>query len=346
MARAHRIMPALASAAIAAPATGARAADRPMYYLETFGSPGHEIAGLAWGLLWLSIGVVVIIAVLVVAGVALRARRVGDMRADEWAVARSHDARAMRWIYAGLLATVAALAYFTVWTFNTMAAIRAPGEEPALTIAITGHQWWWEVTYLSDDPSRIFETANEIHIPVGQPVKFVLASADVIHSFWVPTLGGKTDLIPGQQNIAWMRADAPGVYRGQCTEYCGKQHAHMALRLFADPPDDFRRWWDAQLEPAAAPADETARAGAELFRLHCGACHAVRGMAAGGGMGPDLSHLMDRTTLASAMVPNTSGHLAGWIANPDGLKPGVKMPRTDLSGPELDAIRVFLLTLE
>jgi cytochrome c oxidase subunit II len=202
------------------------------------------------------------------------------------------------------------------------------------------------VKYVADEVSRNFETANEIHVPVGEPVKLVLTSADVIHSFWVPAIAGKTDLIPGQQNIAWLRADRPGVYRGQCVEYCGKQHAHMALRLFADPPDVFQAWWDDQLEPVDAPERAEARAGAELFRLHCSACHAVRGMPAGGQMGPDLSHLMQRTTIASGMLPNTTGHLSGWIANPDRLKPGTKMPRLDLSGPELDAIRAFLLTLE
>jgi cytochrome c oxidase subunit II len=326
----------------------ARAAEsgRPMYYLETFGAPGHDIAELTWGLIWLSTAVVAIIAALVLGGVLFRGRAVADMRADGWAVGRSHDARALRWVYLGIALTLAALTFFVIWTLETLAAVVAPAEEPAVTIEITGHQWWWEVKYVGDDVSRNFETANEIHVPVGKPVKLVLTSADVIHSFWVPAMAGKTDLIPGQQNIAWLRADRPGVYRGQCVEYCGDQHAHMALRLFADPPEVFQGWWDDQLKPVDAPDSAEARAGAELFRLHCSACHAVRGMMAGGEMGPDLSHLMQRTTIASGMLPNTTGHLSGWIANPDRLKPGTRMPRLDLSGPELDAIRAFLLTLQ
>lgn len=336
----------LALPVTAGPATAVEESGRPMYYLETFGAPGHEIAEITWGLIWLSIGVVAIIALLVLVGVVLRGRGVADMRTDGWAVRRSHDARALRWVYGGVVLTVAALTVFIVWTLNTLAAVRAPAEEPAVTIAITGHQWWWQVTYLNEDPSQIFETANEIHIPVGEPVKFILNSADVIHSFWVPSLAGKTDLIPGQENVAWLRADAPGVYRGQCAEYCGMQHAHMALRVFAEYPEEFRRWRAEMLEPAEEPVGEAAQAGAKLFRLHCSACHAVRGMIAGGEMGPDLSHLMNRTTIASGMLPNTVGHLSGWIANPDRLKPGTKMPRTDLSGPELAAIRAFLLTLD
>ena len=165
------------------------------------------------------------------------------------------------------------------------------------------------------------------------PVELRLTSADVIHSFWVPALAGKTDLIPGQENTAWLRADAPGVYRGQCDEYCGLQHAHMAFRVVAVPPDEFEAWWDHMLEPAQQPETREAREGMDLFRLNCSACHAVRGMLAGGEMGPDLSHLMQRETIASGMLPNTPGHLSGWIANPDVLKPGTPMPRTDLVGP-------------
>lgn len=346
MARAA-VLPVIAAAVLPARAT-AEESGRPMYFLETFGSPGHEIASLTWGLIWLSTGVVVIIALLVLFGVMLKGRRVPNMRADYTAVRRPHDRQALRWVYVGLAVTVATLAFFVVWTMDVLAAIRAPAEVPGVTIRITGHQWWWSVEYLDDDrPYRNFETANEIHVPVGEPVKIELNSADVIHSFWVPALGGKTDAIPGQTNVMWLQADAPGVYRGQCAEYCGKQHAHMALRLFADPPEEFQAWWDRQLEPVAPEAATSeAGAGADLFLLNCGACHAVRGMIAGGQMGPNLSHLMQRTTIASGMLPNTPGHLSGWIANPDRLKPGTKMPRPDLTGPELDAIRAFLRTLE
>ena len=141
----------------------------------------------------------------------------------------------------------------------TLADTEPPHGKPAFTIEVTGHQWWWQVRYLSDQPSRTFNTANEIHIPVGEPVRVKLVSADVIHSFWIPALGGKTDLIPGQTNVTWIEADKPGVYRGQCTEYCGKQHAHMALTVVASEPNEFEAWWNAQLEGAPAPDNEVSR---------------------------------------------------------------------------------------
>ena len=224
-----------------------------------------------------------------------------------------------------------------------MASVAA---DPRFTIEITGQQWWWEVRYVSDDPSRIFETAHEIHVPVGEPVRLRLRSEDVIHSFWVPAVAGKTDLIPGQTNETWIQADTPGVYRGQCAEYCGRQHAHMALRLFADPPEEFEAWWNRQLEAAKPPETEIAQVGQTHFVLRCGACHTVRGTAAGGAVGPDLTHLLSRTTLAANMLPNDVAHLSGWIANPQFIKPESKMPNLELSGPQLDAIRSYLLTLD
>ncbi len=201
------------------------------------------------------------------------------------------------------------------------------------------------IRYKSDDPSREFTTANEIHVPVGEPVRFELRSADVIHTFWVPALSGKTDLIPGQTNTTWLEADAPGVYRGQCNEYCGQQHAHMALSLYADPPDQFQSWWDGQLRSAPAPAAPAAASGQRQFQQKCAACHSVRGSLAGGRVGPDLTHLMSRGTIAAGLLPNMVGNLSGWIANPQVLKPGCKMPNLELSGPELQAIRSYLLTL-
>jgi cytochrome c oxidase subunit 2 len=325
-------------------APGAAAAETPMSMLEGFGPRADPVVDLTWGLLWLSIGVVVLISALVLIGVYVRAK--GPETAS-WKVSRTETASALRWIYIGLALTVVALAAFGGWTMTTMASIREPAEDPPLTIEITGHQWWWEVVYVgADEEYGRFTTANEIHIPVGVPVRVRLASADVIHSFWVPALGGKTDLIPGQINVVWMEADTPGVFRGRCAEYCGLQHAHMALRVFAQPRAEFVEWWEEQLKPAPEPETELAALGRDLFVVRCGACHSVRGTLAQGALGPDLSHLMDRTTLASGMLPNTVGHLSGWIANPQHLKPGTTMPNPDLSGPELAAVRAFLLTLE
>lgn len=320
-------------------------ANSPMYYLRTFGTRGNDIASLTWGLFILSMVVVVIIGVLVLTGVLRRRDPSAHAIGAAIPVTRG-EGLLLPWIYGGLIVTVIILAGFVIWTVATMVAISKPAEKPAFTIAITGHQWWWELAYKTSDTSRSFKTANEIHIPVGKPVRIVLNSADVIHSFWVPQLSGKTDLIPGRTNETWIEADKPGVYRGQCTEYCGRQHAHMAIKLFADPPDKFRKWWNAQLQPAAAPASQDVKQGESNFLLQCGVCHTVRGTPAGGVLGPDLTHLMSRTTIASNTLPNRVGFLSGWIADPQHVKPGAKMPDLDLSGTELASIRTYLLTLK
>jgi cytochrome c oxidase subunit 2 len=202
------------------------------------------------------------------------------------------------------------------------------------------------VRYDSNEPSRVFTTANEIHIPTGQPVRLDLASTDVIHSFWVPELSGKTDVIPGQRNETWIEADRPGTYRGQCAEYCGLQHAHMALSVVAELPAQFDAWWAAQLQGAPAPQSQTAEAAQTDFVVHCGICHTVRGTSAGGRLGPDLSHLMSRRTIAAGTLPNTPGYLSGWIADPQHVKPGNLMPILDLSGTQLSAIRDYLERLQ
>lgn len=233
-----------------------------------------------------------------------------------------------------------------LWTLADRAGLGAPTVEPKLTIEITGKEWWWQVRYLSEEPSRVFETANEIHVPVGEPVRLKLISDNVIHSFWVPAIAGKTDLIPGQTNLTVLEATKEGVYRGQCAEFCGLQHANMALMLVAVSKDDFAAWWDKQLEPAPAPGAPALAEGLSNFVVKCGACHSVRGTVAGGRLGPNLSHLMGRRTLAAGTLPNTPGHLAGWIADPQGIKRGSKMPRLDLTPAELTTIRTYLQTLK
>jgi cytochrome c oxidase subunit 2 len=228
----------------------------------------------------------------------------------------------------------------------TLAAVSQPPAKPAFTIEVTGHQWWWQVRYLSDEPARIFTTANEIHVPVGKPVAVKLASSDVIHSFWVPALTGKTDLIPGQTNVTWIEAKEPGVYRGQCTEYCGVQHAHMGLLVVASPPREFDAWWDGQLAGAASALTETTEHGEAAFVGRCGICHTVRGTPAGGIVGPDLSHFMTRTTIAAGTLPNNTGDLAGWIADPQHIKPGSRMPQPEVTPGELQQIVSYLHTLK
>lgn len=315
----------------------------PMAYLKTFGPRADPVTGLTWGLIALSLAVVAIVTVLVVAGVAIR-RQPGTPIGLALPVGPGRGG--LSWIWIGLAPTLVALVAALAWTVAVMAAVGSPRVKPALTVEITGHQWWWEARYLSADPGQTFVTANEIHIPAGRPVLIRLNGADVIHSFWIPALAGKTDTIPGRTNLTWMQADRPGTYRGQCTEYCGLQHAHMAAFVIADPPDVFEAWRQRQLQAAAPPVAGPAAAGEALFVERCGACHTVRGGGAGGIVGPDLTHLMSRATLAAGTVPNTVAGLAGWIANPQALKPGARMPATDLSGPELGQVSAYLETLK
>ena len=208
---------------------------------------------------------------------------------------------------------------------------------------MTGHDWWWEVRY----PDQGIVSANEIHVPVGRPVRLRLTSADVIHSFWVPQLTVKTDLIPGQTNTTWIQASNPGTYRGQCAEYCGLQHAKMAILVIADPPDAFARWLANERQPATAAADPLAARGRlALERNSCAACHTVRGTTASGTLGPDLTHFGGRRTIGADTLPNTPGNLGGWIVNSQTVKPGNKMPPQPLTPQELQALLAYLESLK
>ena len=211
---------------------------------------------------------------------------------------------------------------------------------------MTGHQWWWEFEY----PAYGFKTANELHVPVGTtpgatPTFLTLRSADVIHSFWVPELAGKMDVIPNRENHLWLAPDRPGLFVGQCAEYCGTQHAHMLLRVYVHAPDEFEAWARRQQRPAIEAA--AAAPGRELFmRTACINCHTVRGTVATGRFGPDLTHLMSRQPRGAGAAPNDAEHLRTWVSQPEHLKPGVLMPPMGLGAREFDAVVDYLLTLE
>jgi cytochrome c oxidase subunit 2 len=314
----------------------------PLGYLTTFGPRADPATTLTWGLMDISIAVIVIVTALVVIGMLVK--RVHAPAGELPSVSRG--GAGLNWIYIGVALTVVVLLASMIWTVQVLAEINSPASKPAFTIEITGHQWWWEARYLSPQPDQDFTTANELHIPVGQPVLIKVMSADVIHSFWIPALTGKTDTIPGRVNLGWMQANRPGVYRGQCTEYCGEEHAKMALYAIAQPPAEFEAWRQGQVMSATPPADPQAVQGAALFNDHCGACHEVRGTTAGGLVGPDLTHLASRQTIASGILPNTPAALGGWISDPQTIKPSAKMPATDLSGPQLNAVVAYLGTLK
>ena len=248
-------------------------------------------------------------------------------------------------LMAGLATTITVLA-LSVVSYGAQRTVFANGPG-AVTIKVTGHQWWWEVQYQAESPHLSFTTANEIRVPVGQPVTIELESADVIHSFWVPSLTGKMDLVTGQQNSVQFTAKNPGIYRGQCAEFCGIQHAHMAFTVTALAPDDYHRWRDHQNQSAPSPVDALSIRGEQLFRGRgCGLCHTIRGTLAGGQLGPDLTHMASRETIAAGTLPRNTGNLAAWIADPQHIKPGNLMPKMSLRSDELIAIVHYLEHLQ
>jgi cytochrome c oxidase subunit II len=243
-------------------------------------------------------------------------------------------------------ATVATLVGVLLMSFGSGRRLTATPPPDALQVRVTGRQWWWEVVYRDSVPSRWATSANEIHVPVGRPVVFELRGGDVIHSFWVPNLGVKRDMIPGQPTSVWFRADTPGVYRGQCAEFCGYQHAKMAFIVVAEPPEQFAAWLERQRDTARTPGDSLGRRGQEVFLASsCVMCHAVGGTPAGSRVGPDLTHLASRRTLAAGTLPNTRGHLAGWVVDPQQIKPGVRMPPNAIEPNDLQALLAYLESL-
>jgi cytochrome c oxidase subunit 2 len=244
--------------------------------------------------------------------------------------------------------TIAILFAFMVDSFLVGRGLTAELErKQGVNIEVTGHQWWWEVRYQDVDASSIFTTANEIHIPVGVPVTFSLKSTDVIHSFWVPNLHGKKDLIPGKISTIWLQADNPGVYRGQCAEFCGHQHAHMALWIFAESREQFDAWRRNQIQSAVSPANYSEQRGQQVFLTSaCVMCHAINGTPAGANAGPNLTHLATRNTIAAATLPNDRDHLAQWVDDSQKIKPGNRMPPNKFSPEDMQALLDYLQSLK
>lgn len=309
-----------------------------MNYLEGHGARAAPVTPLTWGVMLISIAVIVVICALLLA--ALLRRRAVSTAARDVIRPASKD---LKLVYFGVGATTAVLFTITAWTMLSLSALsKAPEDQSSVALEILGHQWWWELRYHDGDPAHDFATANEIHIPVGQSVRVSLRSADVIHSFWIPQLAGKTDLIPGQTNMTWLHADREGVYRGQCGEFCGKQHAHMALFVVAELRDKFDAWRNKQLTSASAATGLEAKQDEQAFVQKCGACHAVRGTTAEGVYGPNLSHLAARSTIAAGALPNTKDDLSAWISDPQKFKPGSLMPTPELTQEQERSVVRFL----
>jgi cytochrome c oxidase subunit 2 len=258
------------------------------------------------------------------------------------------DRLATRAVAAAMALTVALLFVMLISSLVTSHRLGRMNEQQALTIDVYGHQWWWEVQYPNEaEPFRMVTTANEIHVPVGTPIRIHGTSRDVIHSFWAPNIQGKRDLMPGYNTDVLMQVDKAGRWRGQCAEFCGMQHAHMSFFLVAEPQKDFNNWMTAQAQSAIVPNNAQTAHGQQVFLTHaCVMCHTIRGTTAGSHVGPDLTHLASRSTIAAGMLPNTIGNLASWILNAQALKPGSRMPPNQISGPDLQDLLAYLETLK
>lgn len=255
-----------------------------------------------------------------------------------------------RWILVGgALIPAVVLAGLFVLTLRTMSAFpidhHAAGEPE---IRVIGRQWWWEAVYERGPVYLRVTSPTEIHIPAGRPVDIALETRDVIHSFWVPTLHGKVDLVPGRVNRIRLQAGEPGVYRGECAEYCGMQHAHMVFLVVARPEDEFEQWLAHQRRPARPPDTDQTRLGRDLFMTRaCVTCHAIRGTGALATVGPELTHVAGRRLIAGGMLDNNLANMHAWVTSAQSIKPGARMPNvTEFTGPELHALVAYLRTLE
>jgi cytochrome c oxidase subunit 2 len=250
-------------------------------------------------------------------------------------------------IWGGIVFPVAALTALLLYGLAIAADIVGAPGEPPLRIEVIGERWWWRVHYLAEDGGAAVISANEVRIPVGRPVEFILSSANVIHSFWAPALGGKLDMIPGRETRLVLEAERPGIYRGQCAEYCGEQHALMAFLVVAQEPENFARWLPANADPAPEPTNEAEERGQAIFSsFGCGACHTIAGTEAAGIIGPDLTHVGGRLTLAAGTLPNNPRNMEKWIAGSQAIKPDNLMPSYSMLGPDdLAALAAYLESL-
>jgi len=321
-----------------------QAADTVSSIFAPVSTPAVKEADLAKMVLVLSAVVFVVVAgLLVYSLVRFRAGR-GEQGTEPPQVYGSTQVEAA-WTVIPIIIVIVLM----LTTGRVIHEVQAAPEPPnAVRVTVVGRQWWWEIRY----PELGVVTANELHVPVSdsanrQPTFLTLESADVAHSFWVPRVAGKTDLIPNKTNRMWVEPHQPGTYLGQCAEYCGTQHAHMLLRIVAEPPEQFARWVEQQRQAAAAaPADTAAAAGRRVFLgTACISCHTVGGTVATGRYGPDLTHLMSRETIGAGVAPNTRERLRAWVSNPDDLKHGVLMPAMQLDDEQLDQLVEYLLTL-
>jgi cytochrome c oxidase subunit 2 len=310
---------------------------------------GPQAAALfdLWNVMFVTCAVVFVLIIIALAVALWRAPRATERAAPDLASHPGREAALRRSVGYAVAASSVLLFVLLFASFIADRAIATLPLDDAVHIDLVGHQFWWEARYDPNDPARTFSTANELHVPVGRPVLMRLRADDVIHSFWVPSLAGKKDLIPGRESTIAFRADLPGIYRGQCAEFCGYQHAHMALAVFADAPADYERWLARQRQLAREPSTTQEQRGRDLVeRASCAMCHTIAGTAAKGRRAPDLTHVGSRASLAAGTLQNTAASRAHWIADPQQYKPGVDMPPFAAAPADLVAISAYLGSLQ
>jgi cytochrome c oxidase subunit 2 len=310
--------------------------------IDPAGPQSGKIAALWWVFFWLLTVIFLIVMAVMLFTLRRRPRTIENTDPEQT------ESRLKRAVTAATVVTILLLFVLLIASVKTGKATADLGKNAnLLTIEVTGNQWWWQFRYLNNDPSQILTTANEIHIPIGRTVLIQGRSNDVIHSFWVPNLHGKRDLIPSRVTTEYIQVDKPGVYRGQCAEFCGLQHAHMSFYVVAEPEDKFRSWMQAQLQPAPSPADPVLLQGQQIFlNYECVYCHQIRGTTASGQNGPDLTHFGSRRSLAAGALPNSMGNLGGWIVNPQRVKPGTHMATIAVKPDDLQPLLQYLESLK
>jgi cytochrome c oxidase subunit 2 len=306
---------------------------------------GAQIEWLYWVIFWICFAVYV----LMIFGFTTAAAKSYSVDREPPPIIEDEEGdRKSSW-FVGSAVAVTVLTLFVVLGFSVAKEkpVQGTPKTDSVTIQVTGHQWWWEVTYPNSQANQTINTANEIHIPIGTPIVILTKSTDVIHSFWAPSITGKRDLVPGISSAFSFQVDTPGYYRGQCAEFCGLQHAHMGFAVVAESADDFEAWKKDQVSDAVEPANPQDARGREVFLTHaCLMCHTIQGTQAGSRMGPDLTHLASRRMIAAETLPNTPGALGGWIVDPQRVKPGNHMSPNGLTGDDLQALISYLQSLK
>jgi cytochrome c oxidase subunit 2 len=303
--------------------------------LDPRGPAANAIADLTWVMFAGAAAIFLLVVALLAYVLLRRPERRGRINSNVFIAA------------GGIALPVVVLSILLIYVFRIGAQLTEEPPEDRLIVEVTGHQWWWEFRYVGESPHLDVTTANELHIPVGHPVELRLKSADVIHTLWVPNLAGKRDLIPGRSNRLVLQADETGLFRGQCNEFCGAQHALMRMYVISQPAEEFERWLEAQRQPAQRPTDATLKLGETAFLSSgCPVCHTVRGIEAHGATAPDLTHFGGRRTIAAGTLKNTLGNRQAWIVSSQHLKPENNMPNYTFDGATLRALAAYLGSLE